>query len=328
MRTLVTGGNGFLGSHLVRALREQGDEVRVLAQPGTDTDRIDGLGAEVSWGDLLQPETLEAACAGREVVFHLAGVVQDWGPAELFRRVNVGGTRNLLAAAKARGVRRLVFTSSLAVHRYAGISSGDEEQPRDNLRHPYGASKIACEELLLEAHGRGEIQTVIVRPGVFPFGPGDRLVLPQLVQNRQRYRHVGGGHARLCTAFAPNLAEGLCLCGSAPRAAGEVYVIADDETPSWRELMDRLFEGLGLPAPRRSVPLWLALTAAAVAEAWAALTRRRAGPLINRYRVALAGRDCVFSSGKARTQLGWQPRVGLDHAIALTTDWLRGQNGP
>jgi len=321
MRALVTGGNGFLGSHLVRQLGEEGHAVRVLAQPGTDCERIDGLGAEVLEGDLLDRPSLERACAGVELVFHLAGAVQDWGPRALFRRVNVQGTANLLEAAVASGVRRLVFTSSLAVHRYVGISAGDEERPRDNGRHPYGGSKIACEDLLLEAHARGQIEAVVVRPGVFPFGPGDRLVLPQLVQNRERFRHVAGGRARLCTAYAPNLAEGLALCGSVPRAAGRVYVIADDEAPSWRELMDRLFGALGLEPPRRSVPLGLALAAAVAAEAAAALSGRP--PLINRYRVALAGRDCVFVSDRARAELGWRPRVGLDSALSATADWLR-----
>jgi len=323
--TLVTGGNGFLGSHLTRELLRQGHRVRVLAQEGTDTRRIDGLDVELVRGDLLSRPTLEQACTGIELVFHLAGVVQDHGPADLFKRVNVGGTRNLLHAAIDCQVRRLIFTSSLAVHRYRGISHGDESWPRDNLRQPYGASKIACEDLLLQAHRERRIETVIVRPGVFPFGPDDRLVLPQLVHQRRRFRYVAGGRARLCTAFAPNLAQGLVLCGTVGRAAGEVYVIADDETPTWRELMERLFGGLQLDPPRRSVPLWLALTGATLAEGWAAVARPAGGALINRYRVALSGRDCVFVNHKARAELGWDPQVGLEQALARTTDWLREQ---
>jgi nucleoside-diphosphate-sugar epimerase len=323
MRVLVTGGNGFLGSHLVRCLAAWGHEVRVLAQEGTDTQRIDDVDADVIRGDLLRPERLEQACAGCEVVLHLAGVVQDWGPVELFQRVNVGGTRNVLEAAVAQGVRRMVFTSSLAVHRYVGIAAGDETWPRDNHRHPYGASKIACEDLLLGAHAARRIEAVVVRPGVFPFGPGDRLALPELIRNHRRYLHVAGGQARLCTAYAPNLAEGLALCGTVPRAAGEVYVIADDETPTWRGLIERLFAGVGLVAPERGVPLWAAMAAATAAEGVSAFSRKP--PLINRYRVALAGRDCVFTSAKAKTQLGYRPRVGLEEALERTCAWLRGQ---
>jgi nucleoside-diphosphate-sugar epimerase len=218
-------------------------------------------------------------------------------------------------------VRRIVFTSSLAVHRYLGILEGDETWPRDNARHPYGGSKIACEDLLLQAHRQGRIEAVVVRPGVFPFGPHDRLVLPGLLESHRRFRYVNNGRARLCTAFAPNLADGLLCCAEVDRAAGETYVIADDETPTWSELIERLFSGAGLSPPRRSAPLWAALSAAAVVEAWSSVTRRP--PLINRYRVALVGRDCVFSSRKAKDQLGWSPRVALDRALDQTIAWLR-----
>jgi nucleoside-diphosphate-sugar epimerase len=319
-RALITGGNGFLGSHLARALLSAGYRVRVMIQPGTDTERLAGLELEVCQADLREPAQLAVACAGQELAFHLAGVVQDWGPRRLFQAVNVGGTRNLIEAAQGCGVRRIVFVSSLAVHRYVGIPDGDERWPRDNTRHPYGASKIACEDLLLEAQRAGQIEAVIVRPGVFPFGPGDRLALPELLRNHRRYRHVAGGEARLCTAYAPNLADGLLRCAEVASAAGEVYVIADDETPTWHDLMTQIFEGVGLPSPRRSVPLWAALAGAVAAEAISGLSRRP--PLINRYRVCLAGRDCVFSSRKAQEQLGWRPRVPLERALEQTVAWL------
>jgi len=325
-RSLITGGNGFLGSHLARALLSAGHRVRVMIQPGTDVERLEGLDVEICEGDLRDQPQLERACAGQELVFHLAGAVQDWGPRSLFQTINVGGTRNLIEAAGQREVRRIVFTSSLAVHRYVGIADGDERWPRDNTRHPYGASKIACEDLLLEAQRAGRIEAVIVRPGVFPFGPGDRLALPELLRNHRRYRHVAGGRARLCTAYAPNLAQGLLRCAQVARAAGEVYVIADDETPSWRELVTRLFEGVGVPAPRRGVPLWAARVGAVAAEAWSAISGHQ--PLINRYRVALAGRDCVFSSRKAKEHLGWRPGVTLDRALDEAIARLRAEGSP
>ena len=320
MKMLVTGGNGFIGSHLVRELVARGHAVRVMYQPGTDLDRLDGLDVEALEGDLRDDHSLARLCRGQEVVLHLAAVVMDWGPWELFREVNVNGTRNLITAAISEEVRRLVFVSSVAIHRYVGISAGDETWPRDNLTNPYAASKISCEDMLLRAHREGRLEAVIARPGVFPFGIGDRLALPELLRNHGAYVHVAGGRARLCTAYAPNFAEGLALCAEVQRAAGQVYVIADDETPTWREVTDHLFSGVGLPPARRSVPLTVAMTAALAAEAWAKISRKP--PLINRYRVSLAGRDCVFGSRKAKDELGWRPRVGLDEALDVTIEWL------
>jgi len=323
MRALVTGGNGFLGSHLVRRLTAAGHQVRVLYQQGTDHDRLADVdpAPELVQGDLLDAPGLARACSGCEAVFHLAAVVQDWGPRELFERVNVGGTRDLLRGAVEAGARRFVFVSSLAVHRYVGITDGDETWPRDNLAQPYGASKIACEDLLMQAQAAGEIEAVVVRPGVVPFGVGDRLSMPELVRNHGAYRHVGGGEARLCSAYAPNLADALLRCAEVPEAAGQVYVVADDETPTWREFSDALFQGMGLAPVQASVPLGLAMAGATVAEAWARVSGRP--PLINRYRVSLAGRDCVFRSHKAKRELGWQPAVGFADAMAETLAWLR-----
>lgn len=320
MKILVTGGNGFIGSHLAKHLVQKGHAVRAMVQPGTDLDRLAGLDVETVEGDLLDEPGLQRACQGQDAVMHLAAVVMDWGPWELFRKVNIGGTRNLICAATDGGVQRLVFVSSVAVHRYVGISAGDETWPRDNMQNPYAASKIACEDMLMRAHREGRLEAVIARPGVFPFGPGDRLALPELLRHHGSYAHVAGGRARLCTAYAPNLAEGLALCAEIDQAAGQVYVIADDETPTWQELTDRIFSGVGLAPARRSVPLSVAMAAATAAEAWAKLSGRP--PLINRYRVSLAGRDCVFLSARARAELGWRPRVGLADALEETLGWL------
>jgi nucleoside-diphosphate-sugar epimerase len=110
-----------------------------------------------------------------------------------------------------------------------------------------------------------------------------------------------------------------------PAAAGQVYVLADHQTPSWARFVGDLFEGLGLPRPTRSFPRWAALSAAALGEAWARLSRRP--PLLTRYRVDLVSRDCVFRSRKAHRELGWRPEVPPDRALDETVAWLRGYLG-
>ncbi len=323
MRVLVTGGNGFIGSHVVRRLREAGHDVRVLAQPGTSLRAIEDTGARVLWGDLRVPHSLLAATDGVEVVCHLAARVGDHGPASEYFEVNAVGTRRLVEAARRTGVRRVVLVSTLAVHRLhgRGIADGDEDRPRDHVAMPYARSKILAEDEVMRAHAAGHVEGVVVRPGLFPFGAHDRTTFLPLVRHLDRYAHVNGGRAVFCTAYAENLAHGIALAAEHPAAAGRVYVIADEGRPTWRDLMDRVCDLLRRPRIRRSIPLGPALAAAAACEAWSALTGRP--PLLTRYRVRVAGLHCWFSSRRARDELGYSPLVDLDEGLRRTVAWVR-----
>ncbi|NOZ02687.1 MAG: NAD-dependent epimerase/dehydratase family protein, partial [Deltaproteobacteria bacterium] len=268
MRALVTGGNGFIGSHVVRRLEEAGHEVRVLAQDGTSLTPLEGTGAEVVRGDLLVPESIEAAVEGMDVVFHLAALAKDWGPAADFMRVNFGGTRLVIRTAVAKGVKRMVLVSSIAVHRLGpgGIPDGDEGLPRDNLGMPYARSKILAEDALMEAHREGRIEGVVVRPALFPFGPHDRTTFMPLAANLSSYRHVSGGRAVMCYSYVGNLAHGIALAGEVPQSAGGTYVISDGVKTTWKDLMDHVCDALGRPRIRRSVPFSVAYAAASLVE--------------------------------------------------------------
>ncbi len=323
MNVLVTGGNGFIGSHVVRRLREAGHQVRVLAQPGTSLQAIMDTEAWVLWGDLRVPGSLLAATDGIEVVCHLAARVGDHGPASEYLEINATGTRNLVDAARRSGVRRVVLVSSLAVHRLRGrgIPDGDEHRPRDNVAMPYALSKVLAEDEVMRAHAAGYVEGVVVRPGLFPFGPHDRTSFLPLVRNLDRYAHVNGGRAVFCTAYAENLAHGIALAVEHHAAAGKTYVIADDERPTWRDFIALLCDLLGRPRLRRSIPLGPALVAATASEAWSVLTGRP--PLLTRYRVRVAGLDCWFSSRRARDELGYAPLVGLEEGLRRTVAWVQ-----
>lgn len=323
MRALVTGGNGFLGSHLVRRLEEAGHAVRVLAQPGTSLDNLGGTSAEVVRGDVLDATSIADAVRGIETVFHLAALVNDWGPREAFLKVNAGGTRTVCDAATKAGVRRFVLVSSIAVHRFSGIVNGNEDLPRDNVELGYGASKILAEDVVTAAHASGTIEGVIVRPGLFPFGPLDRTSFLPLVQHLGAYAHVAGGRATLCTAYAGNLVHGIALAGEVPAASGRTYVIADGVRLTWRELMDRICDALGRAPIRRSVPYPVAYAAATAMEGIHSILRLRGAPLITRYRVRVAGLDCWFGIDRARTELGYTPPTSVDEGLRRTLRWVK-----
>lgn len=329
MTVLVTGGNGFIGSHVVRALISAGHSARVLVLPGTNLRALENVKAEVFWGDLNVPESLSAAARGAHAICHLAAKVGDFGPAHEFFKVNVIGTKNLLDAAIRSGVQRIVFVSTLAVHRLPkeGIINGDEDYPTDNTQMPYALSKIIGEQEILKAHAQGLIEGVIVRPGLFPFGPFDLTSFVPLARNLHRYWHIDGGKAVFCSAYVENLAHGIVLATEKSIASGRVYVIADSERPTWQYFMDVLCDLLGRKKIRRTLPFWVAHSMATACEAWAAATGFQ--PAITRYRVKVAARNCWFSSARAAADLGYCQLFSLEEGLRRTVTWfLKSGTGP
>ncbi len=326
MKILVTGANGFIGSHVARVCVEGGHELRALVQPGTPTEAIDDLDAELIPGDVTDPNSLSAAARGVDAVIHLAAIAQDWGPPVLFERVNVGGTHNMLDAARRGGVRRFVLVSSVAVHAYRDYADADETTPRDGHALPYGRSKIVAEDLVMAAHAAGELEGVIVRPGVVPFGPNDRNAFVPLARAiaTGRLPVVDGGGARFTTAYAENLADGLLVASTHPDAAGGTVLMADDEPVSWRTFFAAIATALGVRPPRLSVPSRLLAPAAALVEDAFARHASWGAPPLTRYRLRLLRHDLIFRSTRARRQLDWRPRVGFEEGIRRTVAWYRG----
>jgi nucleoside-diphosphate-sugar epimerase len=323
---LVTGASGFIGSTLCEELVQSGHQVRALdltAPPSVLDGRVEHL-----QGDITDRGVCARAVHGCEAVCHLAARVGDWGPARAYFEVNVGGTQALLGAARAEGLRRFVLVSSLAVHHYGGHLDGDERTARDATINAYARSKIAAEDLLREE--AGPVEWCIVRPGVFPFGPRDRTSFVHLAAAAEKggLGFVNGGQALVTTAYVENLVEGLRLALEHPRAADQTFVMGDPQPVSWRELFERLAGALDAPRPRLNVPELLAYPLASAMELGYHSLRIQRPPPLTRYRILLAARDCHFVSHKARDLLGYQPRVGLDEALARSVAWYRREVRP
>lgn len=328
MHALVTGANGFIGGNVCAVLRRHGIAVRGLILPGTDRRLMDELGVDVVVADIGVP--LDAALfAGITHVFHLAAVAIDWGPDELFERVNVQGTRHVLDASLAAGVAHVVHMSSLAVHPYTGHPHGDETTPRGWAINAYTRSKNAAEDVVQSFRDR--MMVTVIRPGVVPYGPGDRLSLPGILDALRRgiYAHVGGGNTRLCVSYVENLADGMLMAAGRRGSSGEIFVLAD-EVVAWRTFIDAVADAFEVPRARRTLPYPLACAAAVLVEsAWRVL-RLRGNPPLTHYRIALFRGDLVFVATKAQCELGWQPRVGLIEGLARTRNWLEagGRSAP
>ena len=296
-----------------------------MMQPGTPTAGVDRVAHETVWSDLRSESSLDLAVRGVDRVAHLAALLGDYGPAEPYTRVNVDGTRALLDRAAAAGARRFVLMSSLAIHRYRGHPAGDEDTVADNDAMPYGVSKRSAEAILREAHAAGRIETVAVRPGVFLYGPNDVRHFVPLARSIERgwMPLLDGGRARMCTSYVENLVDGVRLCLESAAAAGRTYVIADDRTPTWREVFERIAGELGVRPPRIDIPSPIALGLARTLERAVPLFGAHRDPGLTEYRVRLVSSDIVFSSDRARRELGYTPTVGLDEGLRRAVAWYR-----
>jgi nucleoside-diphosphate-sugar epimerase len=313
MRILVTGAHGFIGSHAVETLLQRRRKVRALVSPWGSLDHLaavrDHPALEIVRADIRAPEQLAGPFRGVDAVLHAAALVADWGPWRKFRETNVNGTAHVIAAAKAGGATRLVLVSSVAVFRYSGFADRDARaHPRDNHELPYARSKILAEDLVL---GERDLEGVVVRPGLWPFGPRDPN-LARVVQAMRRGRLplVGSGEARLNTAYVENLCHGLALALERQEAAGRSYMIADEDSPRWRDVLGHLAALLEVAPPRVRIPTVVAWgLGAAVEGLWAAL-RPKTEPPLTRYRASLMARDAHFSIEHARRELGYRPQIG------------------
>jgi nucleoside-diphosphate-sugar epimerase len=305
-----------MGRHLVRRLLAEGRRVTVLDVAPLPPDLADA-GASLVQGSITSRADATEAVRGATAVVHLAAKVSDYGPRASFEALNVEGTRTVLAAAVEAGVRRFVHMSSLAVFDYRrGLVDASEETPPGGHEFAYGQTKLQAEELVRSAPET--LEPVIVRPGLIPYGPEDRMTVLSLFAAVERRLPilVGGGAALVSTSFIENLVDGLMLCLDHPAAAGQTVHLADDVKLSWRELVEAIGRALDVRPNLRSTPGWLARLAAWLLEGTWRLLRVRSAPPLTRYRARTATSDLHLSNALAKDLLGYRPRVTLEEGPA------------
>jgi nucleoside-diphosphate-sugar epimerase len=322
MKVLVTGSNGFIGSHLAAWLVGHGHEVACLVRRTSRTASLDGLGVVRAVGDILDRASLDAAVLGREWIFHVAGVVTAADRRTYFE-VNTEGTRNLVEACLKSGapdLRKFVFVSSMAA---AGPSPPGAALDEDAPCRPvsdYGRSKLAAEEIVLAARDRLPV-TAIRPPNVL--GPRQKELADAIRLMKFRLKPViGTAETRTSIVSVEDLARALALAAEKPQSAGRVYYVTDGRAYTWRDITAAIAEAVGLRRPYLPVPYaaQYALAAAAEALAWA----RRSRPLISRELVATARRDSwVCDGSRIRRELGFEPEMDMRAAVRATVDWER-----
>jgi dihydroflavonol-4-reductase len=327
MRAFLTGATGFVGWHVLQALRERGDRVRCLVRPSSRSllgpEPVEGV--EPVIGDLRDPEVLRRAIDGCEVVFHCAADYRLYvpDPEEMYAS-NVDGTRNVLSAASRCGVRRVVYTSTVgALGLHANGAAADETVPVgiEKMTGHYKRSKFLAERVADEWAARG-LPVVIVNPSA-PVGDRDikptatgKMILDFLEGRMKAYVDTG-----LNLVDVRDVAAGH-LSAAVSGRIGERYILGHRNL-TLKEILDRLADITGLPAPRLRLPHWIPLAAAALDTGFARLRNRP--PRLHLDAVKLSMHRMFFDPGKAVRELGL-PQTPVNEPLARAVDWFRSND--
>jgi nucleoside-diphosphate-sugar epimerase len=320
MTTVVTGATGFLGSALVTELVKRQQPVRILARDEQKARQQSGDAVSISPGDITDTVQVQRAVDGATTIYHLAGrLYHPSTPAELYRQAHVEGTRILLKACQGQTqLRRIVHVSTTGVYGVTGEIPAAEDAPFAPT-NPYEATKLEGEQLALNAYQERGLPVTVVRPGLV-YGPGDLHLLGFFVSiNKGLFRVIDGGKALLHPVYIDDLVAALLLCAERPQAPGRSYNIAGVRPVTVRELATAIAHALGKELSAGSIPLWLANLASDIFAITPGMRGEHA-PL-TRSRVKFLTNSRIYDMSRARSELAYSPKVGLEGGMKLTAAW-------
>lgn len=329
MPVLVTGGTGFVGSHLIEALRAEGESVHALVRPGSDAGLIRRFGAVPVAGDLDVPESLVDVCRGCETVYHAAARVDIVGSDEDFHRTTVAGTQALVSAAAQAGIRRFVYVSSCGVY-HPDIMRDAIIDERTPIRTPphwfkYARAKLAAEEVVRNGL-RPPIEWVIMRLG-YLYGSRNRAMKQYLyrVLRSKRRMFIGRGDNSMALVHVSDAVAALVAAARVPQAAGKTLIAAGTEHVTQHDYFNALSDGFRLRRMRLHLPYRLAFLLSWIAEPFPFLTL---GGVFRRAGVALTGLPQRIDCSYTRELLQWTPRIRFADGIREACDWFAREYGP
>lgn len=323
-RIVVTGATGFVGGALARHL--------VATRPWT---QVVGLGRDPVRGRALQAQGIEfvaidltdeaavhRALRGADIVVHAAALSSPWGRRADFVAANIDATDHVVSACIARQVRRLVHISTPGIY-HDGRPHLDIREDHPLPAQPvndYAATKLIAERRVFERCAAGGVSALALRPRAI-FGPGDTAILPRLAQALRsgRLRRLGHDDCRVDLSYIDNVVDAIVLAIDASwRLSGRVYNISNGEPVAIWGVVDRLADALSLPRPNRRLSKPLALALAGGVEAWYRRFSPDREPPLLRYGIELLSVDMTLDIGRARSELGYRPRVTIEDALAKT----------
>lgn len=319
MKILVTGGGGFLGRYIIKALLARKDQVVSLgrrAQPD-----LESWGVEVCLGDVADSEAVLAAAKGCDAVIHVAAKAGVWGTWESYFQANVLGTRNVLAACREHGIQRLVHTSTPSVV-FSGeaFEGADESLPYgQNWLCHYAHTKSIAEREVLEANDLTGLRTTALRPHLI-WGVGDNHLIPRIVERARagKLRKVGSGKNRVDITHVYNAAQAHVLALDAldsGTAAGRAYFLSQGESVNLWDWVNGLLTGLGVSPVEKSISARAAYRIGAVMEVLYRLFHLSGEPPMTRFVAVELAKSHWFDISAAKRDLGYQVEVSTEAGL-------------
>lgn len=327
-RVLVTGGTGFLGGSLARALNKLGYEVTATGRNEAKGEELRREGIAFVACDLADTEKMVQLCDRQDYVFHCGALSSTWGQYSYFYDSNVIGTRNILEGCRRYEVGRLIYVSTPSLYfDYTDRLDISESAPLPHkAANAYAETKRIAEQEVDRAFAAG-LPVITIRPRAI-FGPGDQAILPRLLRaNRQgRVPLINGGQALIDMSYIDNVVEALLQCMSSPEhTLGKKYNITNGEPLPLIHLLERLFTSLEEPLRGKKISYRTAYAAASLLEWKARLTRSEKEPLLTRYTVGLLGNSITLDLTAAREGLNYIPQVTIDEGITAYAAWIKEQ---
>jgi nucleoside-diphosphate-sugar epimerase len=329
MKTLITGATGFIGKHLAIALAKRGRSIKCLVRKTSQTNFLEQLGAELTYGDMNDTISLKKALEDVDTIYHAAGEVFA-AQEENYYRVNVSGLKNLLEACSNASVKKIIhFSSSSATgpnpQRDVPVT---EDSPCRPIT-PYGMSKLEGEKIICQLSKQYHIPIIIIRPPLV-YGPGvsqsSRVLMFLNFINKGLFRTIGDGNNLVSLCYIDNLIHGLLLAEAEKKAEGQIYFLSDSRPYTVNEIAATIAQEQGKPIPSSHIPLWaaspLSVGLGLLAKLFSfnsPLTRNTVRELKNNWFIDIS---------KAQQDLGYQPCVEFKDGVRKTVEWFYNEYLP
>jgi 2-alkyl-3-oxoalkanoate reductase len=258
-----------------------------------------------------------------DIVYHSAALADEWISAREAYSVNVEGTRNLLEAARAAGVKRFVFISSLAVLGMKDHYGTGSDAPYHKTGDSYIDTKIDSEQLALDYYKKYGFPVIVVRPG-FVFGPRDNKLIPRISERlrKKQFMFVGSGKNKINVVYVENLTDAVIRAAKFEKAIGQKYNVTNDSGMTLEDLISKIVDIWKFEKPKKHIPRFIAYLACGILTKWALLTKAKDPPFITKTRIKFLSLNLDFDITKTRNELGYVPRISIEEGLKRTKDWM------